>query len=328
MNGWIRFRPWESVNGPQVEIRDISSNRSFAADALGLARCVADGSDLPIPGHDQSAVNEQYRTWYDHGWGDAVPFYLATLDGDFVDCGSNYRDLHEKVLALYAQEETAPKETYPSTGITPLPYATQPRPRRLGGLLRSRRSTLVPKRAPLDRDQFAGIMAQATEVLAAFRAPEIASDPQNALVNFGPSLDIYVVIYDINGIAPGVYRYDVRQRFLYLLNSGDMRDEMRAALVGQPAPLTAAVSVVYVSDVKRHQWRYRHARALRGLWIDSAKVVNHLLWSLASLGIAPHMTPAVADSTICRILGLEPNLDSEVMYVVSFGGAPGEVRSL
>jgi len=81
-----------------------------------------------------------------------------------------------------------------------------------------------------------------------------------------------------------------------------------------------ALGGAYVSEIKRHQWRYRHARALRGLWIGSAKVVNHLLWALALRGIIPHMSPAVNDSAACDILSLNRELDNEVVYTVSFGG--------
>ena len=80
------------------------------------------------------------------------------------------------------------------------------------------------------------------------------------------------------------------------------------------------MSVLFVSDVHRHQWRYRHNRALRGLWIDSAKVANELLWALSARRIVPHITPAINDAMAAEILDLPNDINFEVVYSVTFGG--------
>ncbi len=321
MSSRIRFRPWPSETCELVEIRDIGGRASFKADALALAKRVASGGPLPIATRDDAFDISEYRSWDRNGWGDAVPFFISSLDMDYADGGANFRASHAATLSGYAAHEPLPVERYPASDRTIELPRTPPRPALcFGETLRARRTTLVPKRAPLAIAELATILAEAMARLAAFRVPEIGADYRSAMVNFGPSLDIYVVVYEVEGLQSGVYRYDLSKRALYVVSLGELREPMRLALVGQPAPQTSAVTVVYASEIRRHQWRYRHARALRGLWIDSAKVVNHLLWALAERHIIPHMSPAVADSEMCRLLSIDADLDNEIVYAVSFGG--------
>ncbi|WP_331901683.1 hypothetical protein [Lacisediminihabitans sp.] len=317
----MRFRAWPGAIAGSVEIRNIGASRSFKADSLSVARHVSTGGTLNGARTDSEVDLGEFEKWDEYGWSDAIPFYISTLDLEYSDVGNDFRNQHAEVLSTYANSSPLPSERYPmSIDKVQLPKSPNKLVAPDGEVLRRRRTTLVPDRTPLHLNDLAEILSEATKRLVAFRTPSLASDPLNAMVNFGPSLDVYCAVYEVTGLEAGIYRYDLRDSSLILLSRGNFREEMRIALVGQPAPITAAVTVLYVSEIHRHQWRYRHARALRGLWIDGAKVVNHLLWSLSRRDITPHMSPAVNDSLTCEIMGLDPDLDNEVVYTVSFGG--------
>jgi nitroreductase len=315
----VRFRAWEHNGTSQVEVRSISASRSFRGEALSLAQSILSGelaSAIPPGGHNL----DEYEAWDKNGWSDALPFYLSTLDQQFADAAPDYRAAQLRVLETYNRSDSIPVESIPDCLTwTPLERSKPPAATR-AEILRQRRTTLVPEPTRLPPSELGAILSEATVKLAAFRTSNIASDPRNALVNFGPSLDVYVVVYEIEGLAAGLYRYDMNAQKLGLLKRGEFRSTMRTVIVGQPATMTAVVSVLYVSDVCRHWWRYRHERALRGLWIDTAKVANELLWSLAARGIVPHMTPAINDAVANELLNLGSGLEHEVVYAISFGG--------
>jgi len=270
---------------------------------------------------------DEYRAWDENGWSDALPFYLATLDQHFEDTNADYRSAQLEILEQYSQAEPIPVEELPED----LPWTKLETPPSVGPgraeILRRRRTTLVPDRSKLAKEELGDILWEGSRKLAEFRTPEIATDPQNALTNFGPSLDVFVVVFDVQGLEAGLYRYDMSAHALGLLKDGDFRSTMRRVIVGQPATITASVSVLYVSDIRRHQWRYRHERALRGLWLDTAKVANELLWSLAARNIVPHMTPAINDFVANEFLNIGDGLDHEVVYSISFSGPGGEPPS-
>lgn len=317
----IRLRPWRRDGRAHIEIRDLEQSRSYQGDSLAIARAIL-AEALETPAAPKRYDLREFGAWRANGWADALPFFLATLDGDYRDAKPDYRASQESVLDSYQAAGALPVEQLPKeVDWLRLPPA-RPHPQSRSRTLTERRTTLVPPAHPLPLLELASILWESSRKLAAFRIPEIEQDHRKAMVNFGPSLDLYVVVYDVHGLEPGLYRFDVKGHRLGRLTSGDLRLRMRKVIVGQPAPMTAAATVLYVSDVSRHRWRYRHERALRGLWIDTAKVANELLWSLAARSIVPHMTPAIADGAAGELLGIGDAFDKQVVYAISFAGPP------
>lgn len=304
-------------NNGKVFLNPLGSSKKYTIDAKKLAILIAE-KHFDFRGLDKDIIS--YKKWYDNGWGESVPFYLSTLDGKYEDAGCNFNDVHKKVLADYADKDDFPSELIPNSEIV---YELQndiDQNFSRKDILVNRRTTYIPQGSRLKYSDISHILLDGFDKLSEFRTIDNQKNPLNALVNFGPSLDIYVVVYSVEGMDEGIYRYDLVNKNLLQIDNKADRKEFQEALVGQPAPLTSSVSVIYVSDVKRHQWRYRHERALRGLWIDTAKVTNELLWKLASLAITPHITPAFRDSRILGLLGLPADLSYLPVYAVSFKG--------
>ncbi|MCR2053141.1 hypothetical protein NSA19_09875 [Actinomyces bowdenii] len=315
-------RAFSGLQGRKIQTVSAGTAHKRLISATALARAIARTGSLPpeVESSDQD-LDDEYQSWIDYGWQRSLPFYLSTLDRTYQDTQDNYQTVQHHVLQTYAKQGALPLEQYLDGVWHPLPHIPSERPP-LSQTIRNRRTTLVPSSSALSIEVLSSILESGSAKLATFRALDNQADPRNALVNFGPSLDIYVACYKVDGIDPGIYRYHITEHALISLphQFNFSREAMRQALVGQPAPMTAAVSVIYVSDVSRHQWRYRHSRALRGLWIDTAKTVNELLWALARRRIVPHITPALDDTRICALLGEPDDLSKIPVYAISFGG--------
>lgn len=298
---------------------DLSCGKVFRIDSRKLAdHLVESGVNEVMDTKDFGEIDDEYASWEANGWGEGLYYYLASQQCSFVDGDPHtFRRAQGEILREYARDGGVPRETRErKKGIRLRESQTTVDGGLLDCLLK-RRTTLVPKQNHLDFEHCSDILVEGLAKLAEFRAWDATVSPENALVNFGPSLDVYVIVYDEAICDPGVYRVSLTEKSLIKVKAGLYRLEMRTALVGQPAPMTAAVTVVYVSDIKRHWWRYRHERALRGLWIDTAKVVNELLWALARLGVVPHITPAFHETSLCGLLGLDRGYLP--MYAISFG---------
>lgn len=113
--------------------------------------------------------------------------------------------------------------------------------------------------------------------------------------------ELYLLVINIPGFKQGVYHISIGTKDMRFMS--DLPDN---SIIRQQLP-----------------GAYRHPRALRGLWIDSAKVVNELLWELASKNITPHITPAFRDSILCQILGLSDDMTYLPVYAISFGARDG-----
>lgn len=179
---------------------------------------------------------------------------------------------------------------------------------------------LVPSAKSLTLDELATILYRAMARIRAFRTPAIESRPEIAMTNFGPALDVYLLIFNVEDLGTGIYAYDIRNHALTLKERELDRKEYRNIIVGQPATETATVTLLYVVDVERHQWMYRYPRVLRGMWIDTAKAVNELLWELSICSIVPHITPTLSVPRVLELRGLPTNMSVQASYSVSFSG--------
>lgn len=178
----------------------------------------------------------------------------------------------------------------------------------------------MPSSAPLTLNEMAAIPHRPMARIRAFRTPKIESLPELAMTNFRAALDVYLLVFDVEGLEPRIYAYDIRNPTLTMKEGKLDRNESRSIIVGQPATETAAVTLLYVADIERHEWRYRYHRALRDMWIDTVKAVSELLWELSSRSIAPHIRPTLTDTRVMELLGLPTDMSMQAAYAVSFSG--------
>ncbi|MBD3689386.1 hypothetical protein H8R18_07590 [Nanchangia anserum] len=317
----IVFRKDFNGAGATVEIAPQETAKRYRVGAHHLARSVASSESLPGSLECLAVANPKmdFEEWRQHQWAGAIQCFVSSLDRDYVDHEENYPEVHEKVLLEYAKESEMPVSGVPVGDPIKLDVPAPTSLSVVEALLR-RRTTLVPSRRSLTLDELAAILYRAMARIRAFRTPAIESRPELAMTNFAPALDVYVLVFDVEGLGAGVYAYDIRNHTLTQKQGELDRKECRRVIVGQPATETAAVTLLYVLDVERHQWRYRHPRALRGMWIDTAKAVNELLWELSSRSIIPHITPALSDTRVLELLDLPTDMTVHAAYAVSFSG--------
>lgn len=321
MNDIVFRRDFKGAGGTvEVAPREIADR--YRVSARDLALSVAASESLPKSLQRLQAADSRsdFQTWREHQWTAAIQYFVASLDGDYADFGDNYREIHDEVLSKYAASNEMPVSRDPVGDpielAVPAPVSVP-----FVETLLQRRTTLVPSKEPLSLDELAAILYRAMARIRAFRISAIESRPELAMTNFAPALDVYLLVFDVEGLRTGIYAYDIRNHTLTEKEGTLDRKECRNIIVGQPATETAAVTLIYVAEIERHQWRYRHRRALRGMWIDTAKAVNELLWELSSRSIVPHITPALSDTQVLELLGLPTDMSMQAVYSVSFSGA-------
>jgi SagB-type dehydrogenase family enzyme len=143
------------------------------------------------------------------------------------------------------------------------------------------------------------------------------------LRSHGTAFDLYVVAYRVDDLTPGAYRYDFIDHTLQLVRPGDLRSEMSAILVGMRAPETAAFTLILAADFAQYQWRYRHERALRHLYMSAGRSGQRLLVAAQAYGLGTLPTPATRDAATCDLLRLDPRV-STPLYTLTMGPLKGE----
>ncbi len=117
----------------------------------------------------------------------------------------------------------------------------------------------------------------------------------------------YIVIFNIEGIQPGIYRYCSIQHGLYLIKQGLFRTEAVDLLCGMAASYTASFLVILAIDLEEAMRKFPYNRALREIYIDSGRLAQKILLKGMQNSIGGLPSPAMKDSQMCVFLEIDPS---------------------
>ncbi|HLN64935.1 MAG TPA: SagB/ThcOx family dehydrogenase [Symbiobacteriaceae bacterium] len=294
-----------------ASLRDPSSAGARAVDhlhALGF---------LGAPALDEE-TRGGIAEWEKHDWTLALPYYLASRRTAFFDEGDQFRVRQDEALRQYlTASEAIPQPRAAGPRATPLAPPCDLPDEELGKVLFRRTSS---KRFPdrtIPQEQLSAVLSHGFKAIRSYRRP----DPQNArevLRSSGSALDVFFAAYKVEGLTPGIYFYDLSSHTIELVRTGDFRQTVQHCLIGQDSTLTSSCTIFLTTEFRRYQWRYRHERALRNLYMDTAWVINRLILVATSLRLQTFITPATRDTETCDLLGINRN-DEQVLYTLTIG---------
>ena len=128
-------------------------------------------------------------------------------------------------------------------------------------------------------------------------------------------LAMYVVVLNVDGVAPGVYEVR-RDRRLIRVRKGDFHREITHAALGQPVVESAAAVVVHTADLAGAVARYGE-RAYRALHLDTGYVGQHLHLAATHLGVGVSGVGGYYDDDVAGIVDVPG--DQPVLYLTILG---------
>jgi SagB-type dehydrogenase family enzyme len=117
--------------------------------------------------------------------------------------------------------------------------------------------------------------------------------------------EIYVLAWNVLGLSPGLYHYDVASDELRRLKSGDMRTAAVEAASGQGWVRRAAFLCVMTAVFERTLWKYDLENAYRLVWLDAGHLAQTFCLLATARGLGPFTTAAIQDSYIEKLIGLD-----------------------
>jgi SagB-type dehydrogenase family enzyme len=117
--------------------------------------------------------------------------------------------------------------------------------------------------------------------------------------------ECYVLAWNVEGLAPGAYHYDIASDELRRLKRGDFRQQAVRAASGQKWVGQAAFLCVMTAVFARTLWKYRSENAYRTVWLDAGHLAQTFCLLATSRGLGPFTTAAIQDSFIEKLLGLD-----------------------
>ena len=129
-------------------------------------------------------------------------------------------------------------------------------------------------------------------------------------------LEIYLVVGQVEGLAPGVYHYLPEQHGLAHLLEGDQREALAAAALGQSCVRRGAVSLVFGAVYERTTGRYGQ-RGRQYVHMEVGHAAQNVYLQAASLGLGTVVVGAFDDGTVAAILRLPR--DEAPLYIMPVG---------
>jgi len=136
-------------------------------------------------------------------------------------------------------------------------------------------------------------------------------------------VDAYPLVFNVEGVEPGLYRYDPRAHALELLGAVS-REEATSFVCGQTYFSSAHVLIALSARFERAFWKYReHPRGLAAVFMDAAHLSQTLYLVCTEMGLGPFVTAAVNNADLDERLGLD-GIGEGVIAVCGFGRPSGD----
>ncbi len=130
-------------------------------------------------------------------------------------------------------------------------------------------------------------------------------------------LEVYLFVFNIDSLDPGIYHYSVRDNLLELLIEGDFSSYLIGAALGQSFVGRGNCCVAISAVFRRNMSKYRD-RGVRYIFLDAGHLAQNMILAAQERGIGSCPVGAFFDDEVNRLLGLDGEEES-VIYLISMG---------
>lgn len=261
------------------------------------------GVGLLIPEREARSRRSRIAAWKDNLA--SAQYHLASRDIPFETSHAAI----DRFLRARAEEERPPRrfKRYRAAARRRLPATAVEKPAALDSVLAARRTVREFSRRPVPLEDLAAVVRGTWG-----RTGWIDGGPMGRLATkTSPSagalhpIECYVMAWNVRGLAPGLYHYDVAGDGLARLRSGDLRTAAIQAASGQRWVGRAAFLCVMTAVFERTLWKYDLENAYRLLWLDAGHLAQTFCLLATSRGLGSFTTAAIQETFIEKLIGLD-----------------------
>ena len=132
------------------------------------------------------------------------------------------------------------------------------------------------------------------------------------------ALETYLAVLNVEGMAPGIYRYlPLSHQLLHEFSEKQLASKLVQAVFGQPYPGHAALTFIWTAIPYRMEWRYGLA-AHRAIAIDAGHVCQNLYLACEAIGAGTCAIAAYDQEALDRLLRVDGE-EEFALYLASVG---------
>ena len=129
-------------------------------------------------------------------------------------------------------------------------------------------------------------------------------------------LELYLVVGNVSGLTPGVYRYVPSRHHLIRTREEDLRAPMAKAALSQECVDKGAIDIVIAAVYERTTSKYDE-RGVRYVHMEAGHAAQNLYLQATSMGLSMVTVGAFDDERVSDLLGLPKN--ESPLYIVPVG---------
>lgn len=130
--------------------------------------------------------------------------------------------------------------------------------------------------------------------------------------------ECYVVVRNVESVPPGLYRYSPADHSLEVVSEDFDDEQLERLTFGQKMVTTAGFVCILTLNVQRAMFKYRSARMLRTVLLDTGHLAQTFALCATAVGLGPCQTDAFRDSELEAALGVDGAAETAV-YVLAAG---------
>lgn len=190
----------------------------------------------------------------------------------------------------------------------------------LGEVLRRRRTVREFLRRPVPLADFAHLLRATFGVTGMYDTDLLGPVALKTSPSAGAlhPVEAYVLAWNVEDLAPGIYHYDVAGDELRRLSRGNYRRAAVEAASGQEWVGGAGFLCVMTAVFPRVLWKYPLEDAYRTLFLDAGHLAQTFCLVATALGLGPFTTAAIQDSRIEKLLEID-GIDEFPVYLCGAG---------
>lgn len=295
--------------------RDCQSTDKPKLQRLQQAGVLSSGSTDDVVEGLPSAIE-----WVRFGWQASLDYFMWSRHVQYADKDDRTGSIRCSSLQAYVDERGLPPTRMAVVGaelVLPIPEAL-PKDAMLGNIMMRRRTVRRFRANSASLQDLSNVLWHGLEHVRQCRALS-QQNLMNLLVSYGVAFEFFLICYDVQHVPCGVYSYDLFNHRLILIQEGDYRERMIEILVGQSPPSTAHWTVILLADYDQYQWRYRHERALRNIYIEAGRICHELIMYGLAYNVGTFMTPAIRDSRLLALLQINDTVRFDPIYTLTMG---------
>ena len=221
--------------------------------------------------------------------------------------------------SFHARPQPSPYKEYPGAADVPLPAVPPPGGPPFELVIARRRSVREYADRPLTPDELSRLLHAGTGITDR-RDPTFAFRAVPSSGALFP-IEVYPVVFKVQGVPPGAYHYDVQRHRLELVRAGDWRREVFQAALSQEMIQHCSLVLVLAGLFERVQWKYAD-RSYRYILLEAGHLGQNVYLAATALGLGPCGIGAFFDDDLNRLLGIDGR-DEAAVYLLALGAAPG-----